>query len=102
VMLNNAYLGLIRQAELPYDMNYAVDIAFENTGTDEPGIDHAKAMEAMGGLGRRVTHPDQIRPALEWAVREAEAQQLPVLVEIMTERETNAPMGPSIDQIKEW
>ena len=25
-MLNNGYMGLIRQSELHYDMNYAVDI----------------------------------------------------------------------------
>jgi len=104
VMLNNSYLGLIRQAELGYEMNYGVDISFENETTDsgEIGIDHVKAMEAMGGLGRRITEPGDIAKALEWAVAEAESKRLPVLVEIITERETNAAMGASIDQIKEW
>jgi tartronate-semialdehyde synthase len=32
VMLNNAYMGLIRQSELPYDMNFAVDLAYEGPG----------------------------------------------------------------------
>ncbi len=104
VMLNNSYLGLIRQAELGYEMNYAVDISFENETTDsgEIGIDHVKAMEAMGGLGRRITEPGDIASALQWAVDEAESKRLPVLVEIITERETNAAMGASIDKIKEW
>jgi tartronate-semialdehyde synthase len=43
VMVNNEYLGLIRQAELPYDMNYAVDLHY-----GEGGIDHVKLMEAFG------------------------------------------------------
>src|SRR4051812_35962753 len=64
VMLNNGYLGLIRQAEQKYDMNYAVDIAFD----ESYGIDHVKVMEGMGGIGRRVEQPEDIRPALEWAV----------------------------------
>ena len=105
VMLNNSYLGLIRQAELGYEMNYAVDIAFDNEngeGGEISGIDHVKVMEAMGGLGRRVTQPDDLAAALKWAVAEAEARHLPVLVEVITERETNAAMGASIDKIKEW
>lgn len=102
VMLNNNYLGLIRQAELPYDMNYAVDIAFDDQAGDMSGIDHVKAMEAMGGLGRRVSEPGAIRAALAWAVQAAEAQRVPVLVEIMTERETNAAMGPALNAIREW
>ncbi len=105
VMLNNGYLGLIRQAELGYDMNYAVSIAFDNTNDPsayESGIDHVKVMEGMGGLARRVTDPGDIRAALEWATTESQAHQLPVLVEILIEREANAAMGPSLDKIREW
>ena len=43
VMINNEYLGLIRQAEMPYDMNYAVDLQY-----GEGGVDHVKLMEAFG------------------------------------------------------
>jgi len=108
VMINNGYLGLIRQSEMGYDMNYAVDISYTASNDDgqlanlEMGIDHVKAMEAMGGLGRRVTQPDEIRAALEWANRESEARRLPVLVEVMVEREANAAMGPALDAIKEF
>ena len=97
VMVNNEYLGLIRQAELGYDMNYAVDLHY-----GEGGIDHVKLMEAFGCPARRVEQPGEIADALRWATLEAEAAQLPVLVEIMVEREANAAMGQSLDAITEF
>ncbi|MCT2587743.1 glyoxylate carboligase [Actinophytocola gossypii] len=98
VMVNNEYLGLIRQAEIPYDMNYAVDLHY-----GEGGIDHVKLMEAFGCPARRVEQPGDLRDALAWAQAESDAQQLPVLVEVMVEREANAAMGPvSIDAVKEF
>ncbi len=108
VMINNGYMGLIRQAELPYEMNYAVDLAYTDGNDDgqladlELGMDHVKAMEAMGGLGRKVERPEDIRAALEWATHTSSEQRLPVLVEIMVEREANAAMGPAINAIKEF
>jgi tartronate-semialdehyde synthase len=101
VMLNNAYMGLIRQAEkYGYDENYAVDLGYDNGGT--VGIDHVGVMEAMGALGRRVKEPDDIAGTLRWAVDASEEHRLPVLVEIMTERETDAAMGVAIDAINEY
>ena len=101
VMLNNQYMGLIRQAEkYGYDENYAVDLSFDNGET--VGIDHVGVMEAMGALGRRVTEPGDISDALRWAVDTSEEHQLPVLVEIMTERDTDAAMGVAIDAINEY
>ncbi len=97
VMVNNEYLGLIRQAELGYDMNYAVDLHY-----GEGGIDHVTLMNAFGCPARRVEQPGDIADALAWATLESEAQQLPVLVEIMVEREANAAMGQSLDAIKEF
>ncbi|MEV4474356.1 glyoxylate carboligase [Nonomuraea sp. NPDC049504] len=97
VMINNEYLGLIRQAELPYGMNYAVDLHY-----GEGGIDHVKAMEAFGCPARRVELPGDIRDALAWASAEAARERLPVLVEVMVEREANAAMGPSLEAIKEF
>ena len=98
VMLNNGYLGLIRQSERKYEMNYAVDIAYD----DSYGIDHVKVMEGMGAHGRRVERPEEIRAALEWAVATAEERRRPVLVEILIEREANASMGTALDAIVEF
>ena len=108
VMINNISLGLIRQSEIAYGMNYNVDLAYtvENADGEESqtewGINHVKAVEAMGGIGQRVERPEEIRPALEWAMRTSAAQRLPVLVEVMVEREANAAMGPALDAINEY
>ena len=59
-------------------------------------------MEAMGALGRRITKPDEIRPAIEWAIKASEEARVPALVEIIVERETDAAMGTSIDKINEY
>jgi tartronate-semialdehyde synthase len=101
VMLNNAYMGLIRQGELKYGMNYAVDIGYEGPES-EYGIDNVTVMEAMGAAGRRVREPDGIQEALDWAARTSEERRVPVLIEIMCEREVNAAMGLSIDKINEY
>lgn len=97
IMLNNAYLGLIRQASAGYGMNYQVDIHYDETGTD-----NVKIMEAYGCSGRRVTDPAGIRPAIEWARKEAVATSRPVLVEVMIEREADAPHGQDIDSVREF
>ncbi len=101
VMLNNAYMGLIRQSELNYDINFAVDLAYDGPAGDY-GIDNVAVMEAMGALGRRVTEPGDLQAALHWAVTASEERQVPALVEIMCERETNAAMGVSIAKINEY
>ncbi len=108
VMINNSYMGLIRQSELSYAMNYAVDLSYQVGNDDgsltnyEAGINHVKIMEAMGSLGRLVTQPEDIRAALAWATHESEVRRLPVLVEIAVEREANAAMGAALNAIKEF
>lgn len=102
VMINNCYMGLIRMAELPYAMKYEVQLGYETEDGQDFGIDHCKVMEGMGALATRVHTPEQIRAALEWAVRESNARRLPALVEVITEREENAAMGAALDAIKEW
>jgi len=97
VMLNNEYLGLIRQAETGYDMNYQVDIHY-----DEFGTDNVKVMEAYGCTGRRVTQPAEIAETLAWARKEAQRSSRPVLVEIMVDRTANAAMGTAIDAVIEF
>ncbi|MFB9685201.1 glyoxylate carboligase [Amycolatopsis plumensis] len=97
IMLNNEYLGLIRQAETGYEMNFEVDIHYDSIGTD-----NVKIMEAYGCSGTRVHEPGEIRTSLEWARKEAERTSRPVLVEIMIEREGNAAMGAALDAVREF
>jgi tartronate-semialdehyde synthase len=97
IMLNNEYLGLIRQASIGYDMNFEVDIHYDTFGTD-----NVKIMEAYGCSGRRIFEPGEIRDAIEWARKEAVTTNRPVLVEIMIEREANTPHGPAINAVAEF
>jgi len=98
VMLNNGYLSLIRQPEkYMYEMNYGVDIGYG----DGYGPDFVKIMEGFGALGRRVVKPEEIKPALAWAIQESNSRKVPALVEIRVDRETDASMGISIDKIVE-
>jgi len=98
LMLNNGYLGLIRQpSKYIYDMNYAVNIGYG----EGFGPDFVKLMEAFGALGKRVERPEDIKPALAWAVQQSNQLKVPALVEIRVERETDAAMGISIDKIIE-
>ncbi|MFC4906024.1 glyoxylate carboligase [Actinomadura gamaensis] len=99
IMINNEYLGLIRMAEDHggYGMSYQVDIHY-----DEHGTDNVKIMEAYGCSGRRVLEPGGIRPALEWARKEADRTSRPVLVEIMIDRESDTANGVRIDRMREY
>jgi tartronate-semialdehyde synthase len=98
VMVNNGYMGLIRQAEQPYNMKTDVDLTWD----EGPGIDHVGVMRAMGADGVRVTEAGDIAGALEWACAASEEKGVPVLVEVMVEREANAAMGKAIDAIVEF
>ena len=105
VLFNNAYLGLIRQAERGYDMNFQVQLGFDNINSpDSPasGVDFVKVTEGFGCRARRVTEPGKIAEAIECARKEAREKSVPALVEVVTERETNMAMGPAIDQIEEF
>jgi tartronate-semialdehyde synthase len=60
ILLNNAYLGLIRQAETAYKMDYEVQLSFQNINAPEVGeygVDHVKAAEAFGCRAIRVFDP---------------------------------------------
>ncbi len=92
VILNNGYLGMVRQwQELFYEKNYCatcLDVA----------PDFVKLAEAYGAVGFRVTDPVQVEPVL------AEAFALPrtVIVDVVIDREENvAPMVPAGKSITE-
>jgi tartronate-semialdehyde synthase len=105
VLVNNSYLGLIRQSQRAFDMDYAVQLAFDNVNSPELGgygVDHVKVTEGLGCKALRVHEPDQIGPALEEAKKLLVEHRVPVVVEIMLERVTNISMGTEIDNIVEF
>jgi tartronate-semialdehyde synthase len=105
VVVNNSYLGLIRQAQRGFEMDYCVQLSFENVNSPEVGgygVDHVKVAEGLGCKAIRVTEPDDILPALEKAKTLAAEYSLPVVVEIILERVTNVSMGLEIDNVVEF
>ncbi|MHB1127803.1 MAG: biosynthetic-type acetolactate synthase large subunit [Bacillota bacterium] len=84
-LLNNGYLGMVRQwQELFYNRRYSHS---DLSG----GPDFVKLAEAYGARGARVTHPEQVRSALE----EAFASPETYLLDFVVEREENVfPMVP--------
>jgi len=105
VVVNNSYLGLIRQAQRSLDMDYCVDLAFENINAPELagyGVDHVKVAEGLGCRAIRVHEPEGVAPALKEAQRLTEQLRVPVVVEIILERVTNISMGTEIDNIVEF
>ena len=128
VVLNNGYLGLIRQAEkYLFDMNFEVQIWYDSlraiqaeqvpmamaaggrgavqvdratpvVENEGRGFDFVKFAEACGAAGERVTDPQEIKAALKRGVESG----VPYVIDIIMERETDCSMGVSIDAIREF
>jgi tartronate-semialdehyde synthase len=105
VLVNNAYLGLIRQAQRGFEMDYCVQLSFENVNAPELegyGVDHVAVVEGLGCKAIRVFRPDDIVPAFERARALMRQYQVPVVVEVILERVTNIAMGTEIDALNEF
>ena len=108
IVVNNSYLGLIRQAQRGFEMDYAVQLSFDNINMTEKdvsrgyGVDHIKVAEGLGCKAIRVYKQEEIDPAIEQAYKWMAEYRVPVVVEIILERVTNISMGTEIDQIKEF
>jgi acetolactate synthase-1/2/3 large subunit len=91
-VLNNRYLGMVRQwQELFYDRCYAC--------TDmEAAPDFIKLAEAYGAVGLRATAPEEVVPVLKKAL----AVNKPVIMDFLVEREEGVyPMVPAGADITE-
>jgi tartronate-semialdehyde synthase len=105
ILVNNSYLGLIRQAQRGFDMDYGVQLAFDNINAPELegyGVDHISVVEGLGCKALRVREPSEIADALHQAQELMEKHHVPVVVEIILERVTNISMGTEIDSINEF
>ena len=93
-ILNNGYLGMVRQwQELFYERRYAMT----QIGNISP--DFVKLAEAYGALGLRATRPDEVVPVIQEALR----TPLPVLMDFVVEPEEGVypmvPAGEAIDRM---
>ncbi|WP_406157679.1 glyoxylate carboligase [Streptomyces sp. NBC_01005] len=106
VLVNNSYLGLIRQAQRNFDIDFQVNLEFENLNSPELGVygvDHVKVVEGLGCKAIRVTEPDRLLPAFEEAKKLAAEFRVPVVVEAILERVTNIAMsGTDIASVNEF
>jgi tartronate-semialdehyde synthase len=107
VLVNNSYLGLIRQSQRGFEMDFCVQLAFDNQNVTDPalqgyGVDHAKVVEGLGCKALRVTDPEKIRDTLMQAKAMAQEFRVPVVVEVILEKVTNISMGTEIDKVMEF
>ena len=105
MVVNNSYLGLIRQAQRGFSMDYCVQLGFENINTPELqgyGVDHKAVVEGLGCKAIRVHRQEEIQPAIQQAERWMAEFQVPVVIEVMLERVTNIAMGTEIDAVNEF
>lgn len=109
VVVNNSYLGLIRQAQRAFDMDFCVQLGFDNVNTDDSlglakgyGVDHVRVAEGLGCKAIRVDDPSAIAPAFARAAELMDEFRVPVIVEVILEKITNIAMGTEIDNVAEF
>ncbi len=93
VILNNGFLGMVRQwQELFYDRRYSGTVLAGNP-------DFVLLAEAYGATGMRVSKPEEVRPTLEKAF----AIDGPVVMDFVVDPEENVfpmvPAGKAIDRM---
>jgi tartronate-semialdehyde synthase len=109
IVVNNSYLGLIRQAQRGFQMDFEVSLAFENInvppdGDAVPGygVDHVAVAEGLGCKAIRVKSPNEFKEAFARAHALMAEHQVPVVLEFILERVTNISMGTEVDGVNEF
>ena len=109
VVVNNSYLGLIRQSQRGFSMDYCVQLGFDNINSpaDEVtaqgyGVDHVKVVEGLGCKAIRVHRQEEIAPAIRQAEAWMAEYSVPVVIEVILDRVTNIAMGTEIDNVVEF
>ena len=94
VIVNNAYLGLIRQNQkYAYSYEYAVEMA-EN----QDFIDYVKVAEGFGCCGERVFESKDIAVAL----KRAQESGKPAVIDIVCDKNVDCSMGAALNAVKEF
>jgi len=87
-ILNNGYLGMVRQwQQLFYGRRYS------HSHLEPSNPDFVKLAEAYGAVGMRATHPDEVQTVLEAAMA---INDCPVVMDFVVKQEENVyPMIPA-------
>ena len=104
VVVNNSYLGLIRQSQRAFDMDYQVQLSFDNINADDDdgyGVDHVRVAEGLGCVAFRVRDPEDLAATFARAEEAIAEWRVPVVVEVILERVTNISMGAALDSVQE-
>jgi tartronate-semialdehyde synthase len=109
IVVNNSYLGLIRQAQRGFKMDFEVSLAFNNINASPEegavpgyGVDHVAVAEGLGCKAIRVKTVAEFKDAFARAFALMEEHQVPVVLEFILERVTNISMGTEVDNINEF
>jgi tartronate-semialdehyde synthase len=109
ILLNNSYLGLIRQSQMGFNMEFQVSLAFDNINVSDEddaiacyGVDHVALAHALGCKAVRVHKPEDFPKAFARAQNLMEKHQVPVVVECILEPVTNISMGADLHCINEF
>ncbi len=94
VIVNNAYLGLIRQNQ-KYAYGYECDVAMPE---NQELIDYVKVAEGFGCYAERVFDPAGIKAALERAC----ASGKPAVLDIICDPVVDCSMGTALNNVKEF
>ncbi len=109
VVVNNSYLGLIRQSQRGFQMDFEVSLAFDNINVEPDGdgvpgygVDHVAVAEGLGCKAIRVKSPNEFKDAFARAHALMAEHQVPVVLEFILERVTNIAMGTEVDSVNEF
>jgi tartronate-semialdehyde synthase len=100
VVVNNGYLGLIRQNQkYAYGYEHGVSLWYskdDNKGQVYP--DNVKLAEAFGGKGERIFEPQDLSAAFERAMK----SKVSYLIDVIVSREADCSMGGAINAVREF
>lgn len=109
IVVNNSYLGLIRQAQRGFQMDFEVSLSFDNINAKADddlvagyGVDHVAVAEGLGCKAIRVKTPNEFKDAFARAHALMAEHQVPVVLEFILERVTNISMGTEVDGVNEF
>ena len=97
VVVNNGYLGLIRQNQkYAYGYEYGVSLWYGDKGQIYP--DNVKLVEAFGGKGERIFEPQDLPAAFDRAMK----SKVSYLIDVIVAREADCSMGGAINACREF
>lgn len=95
VILNNAYLGLIRQNQkTAYGYEYGVDMPYNQDGR----VDYVKVAEGFGCRAERVFSGEELAQAIE----RAKSSKKTYIIDAVCVKEQLCDMGGALNNIKSW